>query len=155
MAFHTNSGVGVLLGNGDGTFQSMVASTTSGVSEYIALADLNRDGNLDIVTLNSSSGSASVLLGNGDGTFQEEQSFGVGSYSYGLTVADFNSDGKVDVAVSNYSDTTVGVLLGNGDRTLQTSVTYPVGDSPRTWSRWIWMLTGIRTWLSVASRAPA
>ena len=91
----------MLLGNGDGTFQAMVTSPTGGVSDYVVLADLNRDGNLDIVTLDQSVGSASVLLGNGDGTFQAEQSFGASSFSYGLTVADFNNDGKVDVAVAN------------------------------------------------------
>jgi hypothetical protein len=54
--------VGVLLGNGDGTFQPEV-EYGDGTAAYVAVGDFNGDGNLDIVTNDS------VLLGNGDGTF--------------------------------------------------------------------------------------
>jgi len=40
----------VLLGNGDGTFQSATTFTTAGGPNMAALGDVNKDGKLDIVT---------------------------------------------------------------------------------------------------------
>ena len=69
--------VGILLGNGDGTFQPVTTySTSAGYADSVAVADLNGDSNLDLVVANctincSGYGSVSVLLGNGDGTFDQ------------------------------------------------------------------------------------
>jgi FG-GAP-like repeat/FG-GAP repeat len=71
--------LGVLLGNGDGTFQAVetYAAGCGGVGDnfpydagnLIALTDANRDGKLDIV-IGSQCGTVGVFFGNGDGTFQ-------------------------------------------------------------------------------------
>ncbi len=92
----------------------MQTIATGGASFYVALPDLNHDGNLDIVTLNSYAGGVLVLLGNGDGTFQTEQSYSAGAFSYGLVVADFNKDGNVDVVAANY--TRLDSLRASGQR---------------------------------------
>jgi FG-GAP-like repeat len=48
-----NSAVGVLLGNGDGTFQKVVAYYWSGsYTASIAVADVNGDGRPDVVVTN-------------------------------------------------------------------------------------------------------
>jgi hypothetical protein len=70
--------VGVLLGNGDGTFQAATTYDSGGQSSGgVAVADVNGDGKPDLVTVNScansgncTGGTVGVLLGNGDGTFQ-------------------------------------------------------------------------------------
>jgi hypothetical protein len=60
-----------LLGNGDGTFQAASAlPLLDGTATSIALADFNKDGNLD-VTLGDPSNYTEVLFGNGDGTLGE------------------------------------------------------------------------------------
>src|ERR1044071_2109311 len=41
--------VSVMLGNGDGTFQSPVTSPAGGAGTTMAVADFNHDGNVDIV----------------------------------------------------------------------------------------------------------
>ena len=81
------------------------------------MADLNGDGNLDIVVANENSDSFAVLLGNGDGTFQAANSFASGGHAPGsVSVADLNGDGKPDVVVSNFcADSTCpsnGVIFG-------------------------------------------
>ncbi len=131
--------VGVLLGNGDGTFQPATAFYSGGQSWSLAVADVNLDGKPDIVVLTTCDGCGgygdtqlSVLLGNGDGTFQAPVSYSSGGglpiYGGSVAIADVNSDGKPDLVVTNRGGT-VGVLLGNGDGTFQAAVNYSAGGS--------------------------
>ena len=62
-------GVSILLGNGDGTFQSAVNYPAGSSPGSVVVADLNGDGFLDLAVTNYG-GTVNVLLGNGDGTFQ-------------------------------------------------------------------------------------
>jgi len=135
-----NGVVGVLLGNGDGTFQTAVTYASGGIAAHsVAVADVNGDGKPDLLVANfcgssnCDNGSVGVLLGNGDGTFQPAMTYGSGLYNaVSVAVADVNGDGKPDLLVANYCGTSsscnnngmVGVLLGNGDGTFQTAVNY-------------------------------
>jgi FG-GAP-like repeat len=136
-----NSTVGVLLGNGDGTFQAALSSDVVQGAVSLAVADINGDGKLDLLVSNGCDNSCSqgisnstvaVLLGNGDGTFQPAVTYasdGRGTDSIG--VADVNADGKADVVVTNFASNTLAVLLGNGDGTLRPALTFDSGgDSP-------------------------
>jgi VCBS repeat protein len=79
------------MGNGDGTFQAKQDYSAGGISNYVAVGDFDNDGNLDVVTLNTSSGKVDILLGNGDGTLQALTAYSAGSTPYGLAVGDFNA----------------------------------------------------------------
>ncbi|HEY6269238.1 MAG TPA: FG-GAP-like repeat-containing protein [Candidatus Acidoferrum sp.] len=115
--------VRVLLGKGDGTFLPAIITPVPGAYYGIAVADLNGDGNQDVVVGDSTGGAPRnviVLLGKGDGTFAAPARFTTGGSGEGLILAeDFNGDGKLDIAVVNESDNTVSILLGNGDGTFQ------------------------------------
>ena len=50
----------------------------------LAVADINGDGRLDLITANEFSNDVSVLLGNGDGTFEAPRSIAVGSIPVAL-----------------------------------------------------------------------
>ena len=129
--------LGVLFGNGDGTFRP-VRLYTGGQPHSIALGDVNGDGRPDVVAANWGRGTVGVLIGNGDGSFQSMRTYGAGGdVPTQAAVADFNGDGALDIAVVNYTDTfslgsPVGVLLGNGDGTFQPVATYDIGGWERT-----------------------
>jgi hypothetical protein len=123
----SNGSVGVLLGNGDGTFQTAVTYTLAGQPISVAVADFNGDGKPDLAVASNGSDNVSVLLGNGDGTFQSAVSYGAGANAVSVAVGDFNGDGQSDLAVANSGANNVSVLLGSGDGTFQTAVNYASG----------------------------
>lgn len=130
-----NGSVSVLLGNGDGTFPTLVTYDAGGPVYAVVLADLNGDGKLDIATANGSAGNVSVLLGNGNGTFQAASNLSVGEGTdtqvNGVAVGDLNGDGKLEIVTANarhyYG---VSVLSGSGDGTFPTVVGYAAGTGP-------------------------
>jgi hypothetical protein len=62
-----------------------------------AIADLDGDGNLDVITSNWSDKSVSVLAGKGDGSFHPAITIPVGEHIVVARIADFNGDGKPDI----------------------------------------------------------
>lgn len=99
----------ILLGNGNGTFQTEVV----GVNEYpnsITTGDFNGDGLIDLAIaadfgyyINPDASSVSILLSNGNGTFQPKVGFAIpytNIYPRTIVADDFDRDGKLDVAVS-------------------------------------------------------
>ena len=76
----------------------------------IAVADLNRDGRLDLITGNRASDTVSVLAGAADGTFAAATEFAAGGGSRAVAAADFDNDGRIDIATGNESAASVTVL---------------------------------------------
>jgi hypothetical protein len=123
--------VSILLGNGDGTFQSAVSFNAGKNPWSIATGDFNHDGKLDLAIRDGGESAVTILLGNGDGTFQDPVKFtvGLGGHPAEISTADFDRDGNPDLAVAN-SDGTISVLLGNGDGTFRQAVSYSVPLEP-------------------------
>src|SRR5262249_2822096 len=126
----------MLLGNGDGSFQSPLFSAVGVSPNYnidnqsIAAGDFNGDGRRDLAAATEGSPTISALPGNGDGTFQPAVTYDVGGEPSALVTGDFTGEGHLDLAVANEYDSTVSVLLGNGEGTFQPQVTYAVGAMP-------------------------
>jgi uncharacterized repeat protein (TIGR01451 family) len=112
--------VGITLGNGDGTFEPLMTFPPGGYLSYpgggnpitwIAPADFNRDGKLDVAFSNGGTAALSVLLGKGDGTLPTLLTFNPGSGENSFVIADLNGDGKPDIVTANLNDDTVSVVL--------------------------------------------
>ena len=115
-------GLAVLLGNGDGTFQSAVTSASGDMSD-VSAADFNADGKIDLALAPNFSTAVQVLLGNGDGTFASPVSYEADS-SGTVVATDLNSDGKPDLLIGGGH---TAVLLGNGDGTFGPPTLYAIG----------------------------
>ena len=122
-------GIGILLGNGDGTFTLGPSSNTGSGPVSIVAGDFNGDGHLDIAVSNQNDGTVTILLGAGDGSFSAGNTLTVGPSPQAVVAGDFNEDGHLDLAVSNKNDGTVSVLLGIGDGTFQSQSIFSTGGS--------------------------
>jgi hypothetical protein len=108
----------LLLGNGDGTFQTGTPLGTLGSAPTgVAVADFNHDGALDLAF--STSDSVVVFLGNGNGTFQAGVTLPAGGSQ--IAAGDFNNDGRADLILATGGG--ISVFLGNGNGTFQTAKT--------------------------------
>ena len=84
-------------------------------SNSVAVADLNHDGHLDIVTADQISGDLSVLINRGDGTFASATQIPNIHAANDVVIDDLDGDGNPDLIVAGGGGVTV--LPGHGDGT--------------------------------------
>ncbi len=115
--------ISVLLGNGNGTFQTAIYSNDGKLVDDLIIDDFNIDGKLDIgaSTFYSESG-LSIWLGNGDGSFQTSRNFeGASVWNYvnvsGITAGDINGDSLKEIFICNPTSNTISYYrnLNNGN----------------------------------------
>src|SRR5262245_11948477 len=131
-----DSSLSVLVNNGDGSFQSAVATdvltgSNFGATNSVAVGDVNGDGLPDVALTSSTSHTVEVLLGNGDGSFQiDHLLISVGQNPTSVAVGDFDGNGALDLVTANGGSDTVSLLLGNGDGSFQPRIDLAVGSEP-------------------------
>jgi hypothetical protein len=137
--------VTVLLGNGNGTFQTGSSYTLNSAvaltANSLLVTDLNGDGIPDMVVthetgslLHAVPGTISVFTGIGDGTFQTSVDYNpTGQVNYSVAAADFNGDGFPDLVFVSQSPqsapTQVGLMFGTATGTFSTPLLYNTGVS--------------------------
>lgn len=119
------NGISVLLGKADGTFKSAVNYAGGVGPTNLVSGDFNRDGKIDVATVNTEADSISILAGNGDGTFGAAVGYVTGHRPQGITAADFNRDGSLDLAFP-IQGTGLSVMLANGTGGFNPIVNYDV-----------------------------
>ena len=126
------SAVSILLNDGQGTLVlddsiSVVASTAS-----VATADLNLDGNADVVALGNGSESIYGLLGDGDGHYPAPPTgspdVAIGDRPIALDLGDFNGDGHDDIVTANQDGDSITILTGDGSGQFQWLSEISTGD---------------------------
>jgi hypothetical protein len=126
---------GVFLLNGNVTAGTLTETSVTALpyASAIATADLNGDGNGDLVVVNGSvapTSFVSVMLGNPDGTFQNPVSYPTGgTNSVAAVIDDVNGDGKLDIIsvssdIGGATSQQISVLFGNGDGSFQSAQTF-------------------------------
>jgi hypothetical protein len=105
----------VLLGDGAGGFFNDFASV-GGAAWGIVAADVNEDGNIDLITTQGGGGSnaINVRLGNGTGVFPLGAAYTVGAFPIAVVAGDFNGDAHLDLAVANNVTFGLTILIGDG-----------------------------------------
>jgi hypothetical protein len=91
------------------------AVTVGRGSGTVLLADVNRDGRVDMITRHLLTRTVVVRLGDGRGGFAPAPAPIVFLYSPGdIAIADLNEDGRLDLAVTPGDRDVVDVMLGDG-----------------------------------------
>lgn len=138
LAVPSGFGFSILLGDGAGGFAPRTHITTAN-SSSIRTADLNGDGNADLIMVaQGMNGKTSVVLGDGTGGFTAPLQFSLGTFASDLTLADFNNDGKLDLAVAisqqepspSPARAGIAVLLGDGAGGFGSPVTNLIDGGP-------------------------
>jgi lysophospholipase L1-like esterase len=110
----------VQLGRGDGTFAPPVVTSAPWPRSF-ALADLNHDGIMDVVTStdyykDNIPRQLAVYMGKGDGSFQPPVLYDVplNGGEFKIAIIDGNNDGFPDVAVASPADTRLMFFQNDG-----------------------------------------
>jgi hypothetical protein len=133
----SGSNLELFTGDGKGGFTSSQISGGPSTVYGKDAADINNDGNLDLVCGGTTAYSIYYFPGNGDGTFQQPVKINSPStyYIYSVITDDFNGDGNVDIlACYYYGPYYYFEGYGNGTFKSPTSSeanpgTYPDGDA--------------------------
>lgn len=131
---YSDWGFDLVPGNGDGTFGTPIRSQIprSGnpgldtlVPIHLAIADFNKDGNLDIAAADYQDAQIGIYLGDGKGNFATAGAVRDSNSPYAAYSADVNHDGNMDlVALTRYGGG-AEIWLGDGAGNFRYSKTYP------------------------------
>lgn len=135
VAYSQINTIGILLGNGNGTFREPSLNQLGGISgpTALAVADFNKDNNLDIAIVNSRTNFISILFGYGNGLFQNYTVYSTGSTPpSSIAVGDFNNDTIPDIVIANEKSNNVGIFIGYGNGSFADQILYQMvnGSSP-------------------------
>ncbi len=117
------SGVGLVLGNGNGTFgglRMLGAPVSPAAGANLVVRDVNGDGRVDVLV--PGAGGMAVALGNGDGSFGAWRTYATTFTTVYVMVGDFTGDGKLDAIATVNSLTAANLFVGNGDGTFAAAV---------------------------------
>jgi hypothetical protein len=125
------SQLAVLIGRGDGTFDSASAYACPHC-DAVAIADLDADGDRDVVATGftpGASGTMSVFLNEGDGAMSAGPDANAGGNTVAVTMADLNGDAVPDVVTGNDGSQSISLLIGEGDGTFPVAQPYRAGNT--------------------------
>lgn len=124
----------VFINDGDREFHSYGFEIPNSKPAFIKSADLDSDGDIDIVTANVESDDLAVIMnsicddGNcrcgEDPIFIEKRKYSAGDSPYGVAIADLNNDNILDLATINLNSNDISIFLGKGNGYYHEAVNY-------------------------------
>ena len=97
----------------------------------LAAADLNNDGQADLLVVNTHDNNLAVYLAGAGGLLDAPQIYAAHNAPNAVAVGHFNADGLLDVAVSNQNSNDVSIFLGaQGGASLGTASLFAAGNAP-------------------------
>ncbi|MEG3972210.1 DUF4347 domain-containing protein [Microcoleus sp. T2B6] len=135
----TTNRVSILLGNGQGGFNSGTDLTSVFGPTAIAVGNFNGDNFSDLAITSAQGSEFSsiyIFLGSGNGNFNSPGFLTALENPSAIAVGNFNADDLLDIAITQSSgngfvpEGNVGIYLGTGQGGFSTPVTVNVGQSP-------------------------
>ena len=114
MATYNDDAVYVLLGRGDGTFSNYTSYSSGAHPSFVLSADINNDGNVDLIAANSDgANTVTLLFGNGNGAFANKTMYTTGLFPMSLAAGAFRDETKLDLVVTSAIDNSVSFFLNS------------------------------------------
>jgi|GEM_PF-3872363 len=131
MAAVNYTGILIFKGKGDGTFQAPADyGNINAYSGDIEAADIDNDGDYDLIRILSLTGSLEIYTNSGSGTFNGRHIVTACEYTRSVSAADFDNDGYVDLAVTDEHNDYAVILINNGDGTFELPANYKSSGIP-------------------------
>jgi hypothetical protein len=110
-SFVDGPGVGVFMGNGDGTFGAAIDAgfPASMATAGLLMVDADENGVTDIVVCDVLANRLLIAAGQVGGGYNLVE-VPVGAFPLAVSAGDVNNDGQIDLVVSNYDDQTLSVV---------------------------------------------
>ncbi|HYG74037.1 MAG TPA: FG-GAP-like repeat-containing protein [Planctomycetota bacterium] len=128
--------ISILHNDAGGTGAFTAQPNIAGISDpnFVALADFNGDGRLDIVTGNRTAASTTVrvILQNAGGGFAGATvvPVTVGTLPLALVIVDFNGDGRPDIASANNGSNSISIVTNSGSGNFSAPTHYSLTGAP-------------------------
>ncbi len=109
----SGNSVSILLGNGDGTFNTAVNYAAGNGPTSIAVAQIALSGSNDLAVTDQTDNAVSILINTGSGVFAPNQELSLSPDTNPLSIvsADFNGDTRPDMAVAENGTNELSVII--------------------------------------------
>ena len=112
------------------TFDPPVVMPVGGVGGDVTTADLDADGDMDIIATTRIPDSYWVFLNDGTGAFAPYVTHPAGLSPRAVIAADLNNDGDLDIATANQNGSDVTVMTGDGAGGFSLPIHFATASSP-------------------------